>query len=367
MSELKVRAGLEGIPAYKPGKPAGQHAEPGAALLGYKLSSNENPYPPLSSVRAAINQRLVSLNRYPDMAAPEIRERLADIHGVQVENIAIGTGSVEVVSQLIRATAGAGDEVLFAWRSFEAYPLLVLSAGAAPVMVPLTADESHDLDAMAAAVTENTRLVIVCNPNNPTGAAITTAELNAFIAKIPHDVTVAVDEAYLHFNDADHAASGIEMFKRYGNVVVLHTFSKAYGLAGMRIGYAIAPVGLASALRKMAIPFGVTALAQHAALASLEAEDELQERVDSLVAERGRVESTLRSQGWRMPRSYGNFIWFRLGEKTLDAVAVFERNGVSVRPFAGEGLRVTIGEPLANDVIIATASELMAAGFNAAM
>jgi histidinol-phosphate aminotransferase len=276
--------------------------------------------------------------------------------------LVLGSGSVEIVSQLIRATAGEGDEVVFAWRSFEAYPMLTLAAGAVPVTVPLTADHRHDLDAMLAAVTERTRLVLVCNPNNPTGTTVSRAELDRFLGQVPPDVTVVIDEAYVQFNRDTDSPRGIDYFRRHPNVAVAHTFSKAYGLAGLRVGYALAPAQLAAAMRKVALPFGVTALAQAAALASLRAEDELAERVDHLVRERTRVTRALAEQGWHLPRTEANFLWFPLGEHTLAAAAAFEAHGLLVRPFAGEGFRVTIGEVKANDTIVKAAQSVRDAG-----
>ncbi len=340
------------LPAYKQGAPAGdEHAA--------KLSSNENPFAPLASVTEAIASALGEIHLYPSMAVTEVTERIAQRFDVMSENIAFGSGSVEVLSQLIHASAGAGDEVIFAWRSFEAYPILVQVAGATPVSVALLADERHDLSAMAAAITAQTRLILVCNPNNPTGAFVTTDELDAFLARVPENVLVVIDEAYVHFNRDSASAVGIDFFRRYPNVAVLHTFSKAYGLAGLRIGYAIAPVAVAANLRRVAVPFGVTALAQRAALASLDAEAELGLRIDTIVTERTRVLEGLRASGWSVTDSEGNFIWLRTGDDTDRVNAVLLADGILVRAFAGEGLRVTIGTPSQNDRFIAAAASII--------
>ncbi|MGW8483360.1 histidinol-phosphate transaminase [Microbacterium sp. NPDC055903] len=350
-----MRADLDAIPGYKPGKAAPQSE---TSLSVHKISSNENPYPPLPSVTAAIAARLSRVNRYPETAASTLTTALCERFGVEPVNIVLGSGSVEVVSQLMRATAGEGDEVLFAWRSFEAYPMLARAAGAIPVMVPLTDDHRHDLDAMLAAITERTRLILVCNPNNPTGTTIGDADLDRFLSRVPSDIVVVIDEAYVQFNDREDSPVGIEYFRRYPNVAVAHTFSKAYGLAGLRIGYAIAPEQLGIALRKVAIPFGVTDLAQTAAVASLAAEDELAERVTELVAERERVVTAFADAGVELPESKGNFVWLPLGSHTSTVADLLERNGLLVRPFAGEGLRATIAEPEANDRLIALAPEI---------
>ena len=341
MSETspKLRAELEGIPTYKPGKPA---AAGGA--VAYKLSSNENPYPPLPGVIESVTAAAGSFNRYPDLACTGLMNELSDRFAVPVSHLATGTGSVGVAQQLVQATSGPGDEIMYAWRSFEAYPIIAQISGATPVEVPLTPGEVHDLDAMADAVTDRTRLIFVCNPNNPTGTVVRRAELERFLDRVPSDVLVVLDEAYREFIRDAEVPDGVSLYRDRPNVCVLRTFSKAYGLAGLRVGFAIAHDPVAAALRKTAVPFGVSQLAQDAAVASLRAEDELLGRVGSLVSERVRVIGTLRGQGWTVPETQANFVWLRLGERTLDFAAACEQAGVVVRPFAGEGVRVTIGE-----------------------
>jgi histidinol-phosphate aminotransferase len=262
---------------------------------------------------------------------------------------------VAICGQIIASAAGPGDEVLFAWRSFEAYPIWTQISGATSVQVPLLPDERHDLPAMLAAITERTRVVFVCNPNNPTGQVVTTAELEHFVARVPSDVLVVLDEAYREFIAGDDVPDGIGFYRRYPNVVVLRTFSKAYGLAALRVGFAIAHETVASALRKTATPFGVSTIAEEAAIASLAAEEELLERVDALVLERQRVWSALRDQGWPLQRTEANFVWLRLGDRTADFAAACEQAGIVVRPFAGEGVRITVAETEANDRVIEVA------------
>ncbi len=341
---VKQRESIERLPAYVQGK----------SIAGaVKLSSNENPYPPLESVARVVRDQVETMQLYPDMSAQALRSVIAERQGVRIEEIAVGAGSVEVAGQLISASAGDGDEVVFAWRSFEAYPILVQIAGAVPVAVPLTADDRHDLPAMAAAVTERTRLILVCNPNNPTGAGVTTAELDEFMRAVPEDVLVVVDEAYVQFNDDPESADGLDFFRRYENVAVLHTFSKAYGLAGLRVGYAIARERVAENLRRVALPFGVTALAQHAAIASLAAEEELNERVRILVAERARLLGELRAAGWNVQDSLGNFDWLRTAERTPAAAAALRAQAIVARAYATDGIRVTVGSPAMNDSFLA--------------
>ncbi len=356
MSTPKLRAELDGIPTYKPGRPPAA-ADDGGAPAGpaFKLSSNENPYPPLPGVLEAATAAAAAFNRYPDLACSALTEELAGRFGVPAAHIATGTGSVGVAQQLLQSTSGPGDEVIYAWRSFEAYPIITQISGAASVRVPLTADERHDLDAMADAVTPRTRMVFVCNPNNPTGTVVRRAELERFLDRVPSDVLVVLDEAYREFITDPEVPDGVDVYRDRPNVAVLRTFSKAYGLAGLRIGFAIAHEPVAAALRKTAVPFGVSQLAQDAAVASLRAEPALLERVAALVAERARVVGALTGQGWTVPETQANFVWLRLGERTADFAAACERAGTTVRPFAGEGVRITVGETEANDILLRTA------------
>lgn len=341
---IKQRECVERLPAYVQGK-----SVPGAV----KLSSNENPYPPLASVSDTIRRLADSVQLYPDMGATKVRSRIADRHGVRVEEVALGAGSVEVAAQLISASAGEGDEVVFAWRSFEAYPILVQIAGATSVMVPLTEDDRHNLPAIAEAITDRTSLVLICNPNNPTGAGVTTAELDEFMGAVPEDVLVVIDEAYAHFNDDPASADGLDFFRRYENVAVLHTFSKAYGLAGLRIGYAIARERIAENLRRVAVPFGVTALAQQAAIASLDAEGELDARVRMITAERTRVIGALRGLGWTVRESLGNFVWLGTGARTPEIDAALRERGILARAYGTDGIRVSMGTSEMNDRFLA--------------
>ncbi|MEU7281312.1 histidinol-phosphate transaminase [Streptomyces sp. NPDC045431] len=349
----RLRAALDDIPTYKPGKPA---AAPGAGgPVAYKLSSNENPYPPLPGVMEAAVAAASGFNRYPDAACAGLMAEISERFGVPVSHLATGTGSVGVAQQLVQATAGPGDEVMYAWRSFEAYPIIARISGATPVQVPLTDGDVHDLDAMADAITDRTRLIFVCNPNNPTGTVVRRAELERFLDRVPSDVLVVLDEAYREFIRDSDVPDGIEIYRDRPNVCVLRTFSKAYGLAGLRVGFAIAHEPVAAALRKTALPFCVSQLAQDAAVASLRAEDELLGRVGSLVCERTRVYEGLVAQGWTVPETQANFVWLRLGEATVAFAEACDEAGVVVRPFPGEGVRVTIGESEGNDVFLRVA------------
>jgi histidinol-phosphate aminotransferase len=318
-------------------------------MTTYKLSSNENPFPPLPGVLEAAARAAEQMNRYPDMGNTALYAALSDKLGVATDEIALATGSVALIYQLVQAFCEPGDEVVYAWRSFEAYPIGVTAAGARSVQVPVTADGRHDLDAMAAAITDRTRIVLVCTPNNPTGPAVSQSELDAFLAKVPPEVLVVVDEAYVEFVRMSDAVDGIATVRGHDNVVATRTFSKAYGLAGFRVGYAVGPAPVANALRAVSLPFGVSSVAQAAAIASLRAEPALLERVASLVAERDRVLKGLHDAGVAVPDAQGNFVWFATGARTAEFAAAADELGIVVRPFAGEGARVSIGEPEAND------------------
>ncbi len=350
----QVRAAIRDIPAYVPGKPP----VPRAGVTSYKLSSNENPNPPLPGVLEAAVEAAGRMNRYPDMGCTALYEALAAKLDVPTSDLAAGTGSVAVLYHLLQAFCADGDEVVYAWRSFEAYPIAVAVTGARSVRVPLTADLRHDLDAMAAAVTDRTKVVIVCSPNNPTGPSVRRAELEAFLDRVPSHVVVVLDEAYREFVRDEDVFDGVDLYRDRGNVVAMRTFAKAYGLAGFRVGYAVAPAAIAAAVRACALPFGVSAVAQAAAVASLERETELFDRVEGIVAERTRVVAALREQGWDVPDAQGNFVWLGLGERTAELVAAAEQAAIMVRPFAGEGARVSIGEPAGNDAFLAVAAAL---------
>lgn len=348
---VRLRPEILELPAYKQGKAADADA--------FKLSSNENPFDPLPSVLHEV-QAVHDFNRYPDASAAGLRAALAEKYGVTSDEVIVGAGSVAVIAQLISAAAGPGDEIVYAWRSFEAYPSLVTTAGATSVRIPLREDDTHDLVAMAEAITERTRLVIVCTPNNPTGTVVTADDFAAFMAEVPDDVLVLLDEAYVEFVSDARAVNGAELLGRYPNLVIARTFSKAYGLAGLRVGYAIGHERILDAARSTAIPLSVTAFAQAAATASLAHEGELLERVRRIVLLRDQLWQALLDQGWTIPKAEGNFLWFDTREETGWAAEVFGRAGVIVRPFVPEGIRVSIGEARSVDKLLAASAEILA-------
>lgn len=345
------------MPAYVPGRSA-----PGVeGMTAYKLSSNENPYPPLPGVVEAALLEVERMNRYPDMGSTRVYDALSARLAVPRGDLAVATGSVGLIFWLLQAMCEPGDEVVYAWRSFEAYPIATAVAGARSVPVPLTAEARHDLAAMADAITDRTRVVLVCTPNNPTGPAVTQAELDAFLDRVPQRVLVVVDEAYLEFVRMADPVDGLATYRSRDNVMITRTFSKAYGLAGLRVGYAVAPTSVAAGIRAVGVPFGVSAIAQAAAVASLERETELLDRVATLVARRTEVVAALTEQGWDVPDAQGNFVWLPLGAGTEAFVAAAEAAGIIVRPFAGEGVRVSIGEPEAVDRWLGLAREFRGA------
>ena len=349
---ITPRESVSRLPAYAAGKPP----RPAEGLTPFKLSSNENPLGPVPAVTEALAQ-IDTLHRYPNPGAEALRAGLAAVLNVPSEDIVAGTGSLGALTQIINAFAGSNsdgsqDEVIYAWRSFEAYPIVVRTAGAKDVTVPVTSEGRHDLDAMEAAITPQTKVILLCTPNNPTGPALTHSEVEAFLAKVPSDVVVVIDEAYQEFVRTPDRLDALSLYRKHPNVAVLRTFSKAHGLASLRVGYSVASQDITAHLRLVAVPFGVSTLAETAALVSLDHLDEVNERVDSLVTERQRVSAALAEAGWDIPETQGNFVWLPLGESAVDFAEQAGVQALAVRAFAGEGVRVTIGEVEANDRFI---------------
>jgi histidinol-phosphate aminotransferase len=341
---VPLRSVMADLPAYIAGRKA-----PGAVVL----ASNESPYGLLPAVAAVIDGLTAGVSRYPDMSAARLIGAIAEFHGVAAEQVAVGAGSVEVVTQIANAVLEAGDEVVFGWRAFEAYPIITAVAGGAAVRVPLR-DHVHDLQAMAAAITPRTRLVLVCNPNNPTGTAVG-AELAGFVDVVPDDVLVVVDEAYRHYADPERVPDALEAFRGRPNVVVTRTFSKAYALAGLRVGYCVGPAEIVSGVRKTQVPFSVSGLAQDCAIAALGDDAVVRRRAALTVAERERVRAALVEAGFEVAPSEANFVWLPLGDATAGFAEHCNNGGVLIRPFAGEGVRVTIGLAEENDAFLALA------------
>lgn len=339
---IRLRPEMADLPAYTAGK---------TVAGAIKIASNETVDPPLPSVIKAIAKAAETVNRYPDNNYLDLREHLAKHVGFAPENIAVGCGSVSLCQQLIQITSSVGDEVVIGWRSFEIYPMQVRTAGATCIQVPLR-DQTHDLDAMLAAITDRTRLIFVCNPNNPTSTVVDPEALARFVAAVPPHIVLVLDEAYVEYIRDGLVPDSLGLARAHRNVVVLRTFSKAYGLAGMRIGYAVADPEIVTALGKVYVAFSATTVSQAAAIASLEASEELLARTDAVVAERARVSAALREAGYEIPPSQANFVWLPLAERTLDFVARAADNRLIVRPYGEDGVRVTIGAPHENDAFL---------------
>lgn len=348
---VRLRSAMSALPSYVAGRKT-----PGAIVL----ASNESPYGLLPSVASTIDQLTAGVSRYPDMTSSRLIDAIADHHGVTPDRVAVGAGSVEVVGQIAAAVVEAGDEVVFGWRAFEAYPIITAVVGGTAVKIPLR-DAVHDLDAMADAITSKTRLVLICNANNPTGTAVGETALTGFLDRVSADVLVVIDEAYHHFADPEFVPDAITAYGERPNVVVTRTFSKAYALAGLRVGYCIGEPGVVTAARKTQVPFSVSGLAQECAIAALGESGEVARRAALTIAERERVAKELAAAGYDVPPSQANFLWLQLGEASVPFAQHCESGGVNVRPFPGEGVRVTTGLPAENDAFLRLVSTWSAA------
>ena len=357
---IRVRPALDRIPTYVPGKSAESVANEHRLGAAIKLASNEVPYPPTQKVLDAITEAAATAHRYPDDNSSALRAALAARHGLRDDEVLVAGGSVTMCGQFILATCDAGDEVLYSWPSFEAYPILTMQVGATARTAPLR-DETYDLDAMADLVGDRTRCIFVCTPNNPTSTAVTREAVERLLARVPSDGLVVIDEAYREFVTDPGMVDGLDVLRDHDNVVVLRTLSKAYSLAGLRVGYAFGRADVVAALRKVRPPFPVSGVAQAAALAALDDTGEIDRRVAEIVAERGRVSTALRGAGYAVPESQANFVWLPVLEGAAALGAYCEARGVVLRTFAGVGVRATIGTPDENtrmlEVLEAAAAE----------
>jgi histidinol-phosphate aminotransferase len=355
---------LARIPGYQAGVPTGQAPE---AIVGSKiaqLASNESPFPPHPDVVEAIRAAAGAMNRYPDPDATLLRRRLAERYETEPGRVAVGNGSCEILLAAAEALCEPGDEILYAWPSFSMYPYLAALTGAREIRVPLATGDVHDLEAMAAEVTAATQLAIVCNPNNPTGTHIPAAGIAAFCERLPSHVTIVVDEAYVEFQTDDDPDATVDLLDRFPNLVVLRTFSKCYGLAGLRVGFAIGSAKFRAAVDAVRQPFSVNALAQAAAAEAILHSDDVARRVESTIVERLRVEEGLRELGLRTADTQANFSWLDLGEADEgEIVAGLAERSIVVRPGTPLGdpghLRVTFGTTAENDRFLAAIAELL--------
>ncbi len=353
----RVRPAILDMPSYRPGKAAEQIEQEQQLEDAIKLASNENPWSPIPEVADAIAAAISGVNRYGDNAGMQVREALSEWLGHAVDSITLGSGSSGLLQQLFFAYVDAGDEVVFPYPSFEVYPIFSRQFGATAVSVPLV-DYAFDLDAVAAAVTDRTKLIFLATPNNPTGTSVSTGEISVLLSKIPKDVVVVVDEAYREFNDPDFGDPA-SLLTAHDNLVITRTFSKAFGLAGLRSGYAIAHPEIVDQLDKVRLPFSVNNLAQAAMLAALEHRDSAIERVEELNRERTRMVNELRSAGIELPDPQANFIFIPTGEDTMAYGEKMEQQGIAVRPFPDLGLRITIGTPAENDRWVAALLKIL--------
>jgi len=353
---LEFTERLSAIPSY----PAAATYEFGGELV--KLASNETPWAPHPDVLGAIQAQLGTLNRYPDPDGTKLRHALAARYDVGPERIALGNGSVEILLAAAEAMLEPGAEIVYAWPSFSMYPHLAAMTGARAVTVALDADARHDLEAMRAEVTAATRILVVCNPNNPTATALPVAAIEEFVADVPRHVCVVIDEAYVEFNALQDPDESLGLLARHPNVVLLRTFSKVYGLCGLRVGYALGSPAFRDAVNRVRQPFAVNALAQAAATEALRHQDEVERRVERTAAERLHVESELAGRGLRTSESQANFSWVSVDDEPAVLQGLTER-GVIVRGGADLGeaghLRVTFGTRPENEKFLAALDEVI--------
>jgi histidinol-phosphate aminotransferase len=329
-----------------------------------KLASNETPFSPHPQVLEAVESQLRTLNRYPDPAKAVLRSRLSDRTGVAPERIAVGNGSCELLLSAGEAMLEPGAEVVYAWPSFSIYPHLAAMNGARAITVALNDAQEHDLDAMAREVTAATRMVIVCNPNNPTATALAPAAIDEFVKAIPRNVAVILDEAYIEFDTLQDPDESLDLLKAHPNLIVLRTFSKVYGLCGLRVGYSLGSEEFRLAVDRVRQPFSVNALAQAAATEALNHVDEVERRVEQTAIERLHVESELHERGLETTDSQANFSWVSLGDRDEDEVVDgLAKQGVIVRAGRALGqegwMRVTYGTRNENDRFLAALDQLV--------
>jgi histidinol-phosphate aminotransferase len=349
------------LPAYRAGRTPEMVAAEHGLARAVKLASNEAPFGPLPSVRAVIDEQAALAHRYPEVQADSLRAAIGTRLDVGIEHVTVGAGSSGLLWQIAQAFLDPGDELLIPWPSFEAYPIVGQLMGASVVRAPLDGF-TVDVDAMIDAVTDRTKVAVVADPNNPTGTALDGASLQRLAEATAERCLLVIDEAYLEFRTRSDAVDVLALARRYEHVLVLRTFSKAYGLAGLRVGYALGPRSFVEYVDRVAVPFAVSSVAQAAATASLSADAELQVFIDGVVAERSRVERALRERGWSVPDPQANFVLLPAGAFAVELADALERRGCITRPFAGLGVRVTIGTPEEDDEMLAAfddvASEL---------
>jgi histidinol-phosphate aminotransferase len=355
---IEFNSRVERIPVY----PAAKTWEHDGELV--ELASNETPWGPPPAVVGALQGAIERLNRYPDPGKTLLRQRIADRCGLPAARVAVGNGSCEILMSAAEALLEPGAELIYAWPSFSIYPHVAAQAGARAIEVPLDAEQRHDLDAMAREVTAATRLILICNPNNPTGTAVPVGAIDAFMTDLPRHIAVILDEAYVEFSALQDPDDSLDLVERHPNLIVLRTFSKVYGLCGLRAGYALGPEEFRLAVDRVRQPFSVNTLAQAAAAEAIRHQDEVTRRVEATIVERAWLEVALEDRGLTTTDSQANFVWVDLGEREewsiVDGLA---QRGVIVRSGAalgGEGhMRVTLGTRHQNERFVAALDELL--------
>jgi histidinol-phosphate aminotransferase len=366
---VRFNSHLTSIPGYSPGVPKGHSAEDVASSNLAQLASNESPFAPLPEVVEAISRAAQAMNRYPDPGATRLRQRLADRHEIEPGQVSVANGSCDFLLAAAEALLEPGAEIVYAWPSFSMYPNMAAMTGAREIRVPLREDQTHDLEAMLAEITAATQIVVVCNPNNPTGTYIPFSEIADFVERVPDHVQVILDEAYIEFQVYDDPALSVDLLKKHPNLVLLRTFSKTHSLAGLRVGYALGSPAFKAAVDAVRQPFSVNALAQAAAVEALEHGDVIQRQIETQIAERVRVESGVAEIGLTATDSQANFSWISLGENGAEiedaVVGSLAEAEIVVRAgklLGGPGwLRVSYGTPEENDRFVAALGEAMKA------
>jgi histidinol-phosphate aminotransferase len=356
---------LARMPHYEPGTSlddARKRSEAGDAI---KLASNESPAAPHPAVVEAIAEAASEVNRYPDPEARVLRRRIAERTETEPGRVAVSNGSCEILLAAAEALCEPGTEIVYAWPSFSIYPHMSALCGAREIRVPLADGDVHDLDAIAAEITAATQIAIVCNPNNPTGTALPAERIGAFLDEVPDRVTVIVDEAYIEFQTLDDPDATIDLMADHPNLVLLRTFSKCYGLAGLRVGYALCSPQFRAAVDAVRQPFSVNAIAQAAASEAVLHQDDVADRVERNLVERIHVEEGVRELGLTTPDSQANFSWVDLGDNDEgEVIASLTKAGVAVRPgtpLGGPGhFRVSYGTRPENDRFLAALADAVA-------
>ncbi|WP_371666649.1 aminotransferase class I/II-fold pyridoxal phosphate-dependent enzyme [Streptomyces sp. NBC_00289] len=330
-----------------------------------KLDTNEIYYPPLPGVAEAVQAELGKLHYYPDMTNALVVDALSHHYGLISEGLCVGDGSAALIEAIVKGVTCSGyDEVVYSWRSFEAYPLIATMAGAKPIPVPRAADHGHDLAGVLKAITPATRVIIICNPSNPTGAYMPLREIETFLASVSPSVLVVLDEAYREFIHPRPHFDTLPLASRVKNLIILRSFSKAWGLAGLRVGWSYSSPDLARGIQKCILPFSVSRIGQAAAVAALSQEEEMRRRAAEIAAERDALLAMVRLHTPEVPYSQGNFIWLPIGDLAAAFGYEAEQRGFIVRAFAGEGIRVTVGTAEQNaDFVAAYPNVLQAIGF----